>query len=165
MKLNNLNDLFVDQIRDLYNAERQIEKALPKMVSSASSPDLQQGFQTHLEQTKHQVDRLTQIFEELKLRPTGKACQGMEGIISEGEEFIKEKGIDPAVKDAALIASAQRVEHYEIAGYGTARTYAQKLGYTQAARLLEQTLQEERQTDEKLTQLAESGINQQAKQA
>lgn len=165
MKLNNLNDLFVDQIRDLYNAEKQIQKALPKMAKSSSSPQLQQGFETHLEQTNHQLDRLTQIFDELHLRPTGKACQGMEGIITEGEEYLKDKGLDPAVKDAALIASAQRVEHYEIAGYGTARTYAQKLGYTNAAKLLEQTLQEERQTDDKLTQLAESGINQQAAQS
>lgn len=165
MKINNLNDLYIDQIRDLYNAEKQVEKSLPKMVKSSSSQELQHGFELHLEQTKQQIDRLTQIFEELNIRPTGKACQGMEGILTEGEEFLKDKGIDPAVKDAALIASAQRVEHYEIAGYGTARTYAQKLGYTKAAKLLEQTLQEERQTDEKLTQLAESGINQQAKES
>lgn len=165
MKINNLNDLYIDQIRDLYNAEKQVEKSLPKMVKSSSSQELQHGFEMHLEQTKQQIDRLTQIFEELNIRPTGKACQGMEGILTEGEEFLKDKGIDPAVKDAALIASAQRVEHYEIAGYGTARTYAQKLGYTKAAKLLEQTLQEERQTDEKLTQLAESGINQQAKES
>lgn len=165
MKINNLNDLYIDQIRDLYNAEKQVEKSLPKMVKSSSSQELQHGFEMHLEQTKQQIDRLTQIFEELNIRPTGKACQGMEGILTEGEEFLKDKGIDPAVKDAALIASAQRVEHYEIAGYGTARTYAQKLGYTKAAKLLEQTLQEERQTDEKLTLLAESGINQQAKES
>lgn len=165
MKINNLNDLYIDQIRDLYNAEKQVEKSLPKMVKSSSSQELQHGFEMHLEQTKQQIDRLTQIFEELNIRPTGKACQGMEGILTEGEELLKDKGIDPAVKDAALIASAQRVEHYEIAGYGTARTYAQKLGYTKAAKLLEQTLQEERQTDEKLTQLAESGINQQAKES
>lgn len=158
MKLATLQDLFVDEIRDLYNAEQQVVKALPKMAKASHSPELQNAYQMHLEQTKNQVERLKQIFEELNLPVRGKACKGMEGIISEGEELLKENA-DPDVKDAGLIASAQKVEHYEISSYGTARTYAQHLGYTNAARLLQQTLEEERQTDEKLTSLAERSVN------
>jgi len=162
MKLDNLHELFVDQLKDLYSAETQLVKALPKMAKAANSRDLQNGFQEHLEQTKHQVDRLRQIFEELHLPVRGKTCKGMEGIIEEGAEFVDLKG-DPDVKDAGLIASAQKVEHYEISGYGTMHTFANQLGYTNAARLLQQTLDEEKRTDQKLTTLAEAGINQQAR--
>lgn len=159
MKFHTLQDLFVDTLKDLYDAERQIEKALPKMEQAATSPELKQGFQMHLEQTHHHVDRLDQIFQDLNMRAQSKTCKGMEGIISEGKEVLGEKG-DPAVTDAGLIESAQKVEHYEISSYGTARTFANQLGYNNAARLLQQTLDEEKQTDEKLTSLAERGINQ-----
>jgi len=158
MKLQTLQDLFVEEIRDLYNAEQQVAKALPKMEKAAHSPELQNAYRMHLDQTKNQVERLKQIFGDLKLPVRGKTCKGMEGIISEGEELLKEDA-DPDVRDAGLIASAQKVEHYEISSYGTARTYAKQLGYTNAARLLQQTLEEERQTDEKLTSLAERSIN------
>lgn len=158
MKLENLKDLFVEQLRDLYSAEIQIQKALPKMEKAATLPALKQAYLNHMEQTKVQTNRLQQIFDDLDIRPSGKTCKGMEGIIAEGEEVIKEDA-DPAVRDASLIAAAQKVEHYEISGYGTVRTFAQKLGYSQAARLLQQTLDEEKQTDEKLTALAESGVN------
>jgi len=162
MKFNNLNDLYVDTLKDLYNAEQQIISALPKMVSAASSPDLKRGLQDHLDQTRRQVDRLHQIFNEMGTSPTGKKCRGMEGLLEEGEEILN-SGADPDVKDAGLIASAQKVEHYEISGYGTARTFAQQLGFSNAAQVLQQILQEEKTTDEKLTALAESGINIQAK--
>jgi ferritin-like metal-binding protein YciE len=162
MKLNNLNDLYVDTLKDLYSAEQQIISALPKMVKAASSPDLKRGLQDHLDQTRRQVDRLSQIFTELGTSPTGKKCKGMEGLIEEGEEIL-ESNANPDVLDAGLIASAQKVEHYEISGYGTARTFARQLGFTNAAQVLQQILQEEKTTDEKLTALAESGINIQAK--
>lgn len=162
MKLDNLKDLYIDSLRDLYNAETQIEKALPKMENAATLPALKEAYHNHLEQTKLQANRLQQIFDELDERPTGKKCKGMEGIIAEGQEILSENA-DPAVRDAGLIAAAQKVEHYEISGYGTARTYADKLGYKQAARLLQQTLDEEKQTDERLTALAESGVNAAAK--
>lgn len=162
MKIQTLQDLFVDTLEDLYNAESQVEKALPVMEKAAHNPELKQGFQQHLEQTHRQVERLTQIFQEMNLRPKGKTCKGMEGIISEGKEMMGGNN-DPDVADAGLIGAAQKVEHYEISGYGTARTFANRLGYTNAARLLQQTLDEEKQTDEKLTRLAESKINQQAK--
>ncbi len=162
MKFQTLQDLFVDTLKDLYNAEQQIELALPKMEQVAHHPELKQGFHQHLEQTHQQVNRLDQIFKDLNMKPQGKTCKGMQGIISEGEEVVNAKG-DPDVLDAGLIESAQKVEHYEISGYGTARTFASRLGYTNAARLLQQTLDEEKQTDEKLTALAERGINTQAK--
>jgi ferritin-like metal-binding protein YciE len=162
MKLQNLHDLYMDQLKDLYNAEDQIVKALPKMAKAATSPDLQRAYQDHLDQTKRQKERLEMIFDELGQRPTGKKCKGMEGIIEEGEELLTQK-VDPDVLDAGLIAAAQRVEHYEISGYGTARTYAQHLGYTKAANILQEILEEERQTDKKLTALAESHINVEAK--
>jgi len=162
MKLNNLNDLYVDTLKDLYSAEQQIISALPKMVNAASSPDLKRGLQDHLDQTRRQVDRLSQIFNELGTSPTGKKCRGMEGLIEEGEEILNSHA-DPDVTDAGLIASAQKVEHYEISDYGTARTFARQLGFTNAAQVLQQILQEEKTTDEKLTALAESGINIQAK--
>lgn len=158
MKMNNLEELFIDTLQDLYSAENQIITALPKMASAANAPDLKQGFEMHLNQTKEQVRRLEQIFADRKGSPRGKKCVGMEGIIKEGEELMKEKAT-PEVLDAGLIAAAQKVEHYEMAGYGTARTYAQMLGYNDAARLLQQTLNEEADTDKKLTALAESHIN------
>jgi ferritin-like metal-binding protein YciE len=162
-KMTNLEDLLVDQLKDLYSAENQIVKALPKMARAAQSPDLKRGFEEHLEQTKRQAERIEQIFEKHGLNgsPRGKKCIGMEGLIKEGEEVIKEEA-EPDVKDAGLIAAAQKVEHYEIASYGTARTYAQTLGYMEAARLLQQTLDEESKTNEKLNKLAMSHINQEA---
>jgi ferritin-like metal-binding protein YciE len=162
MKFQTLQDLFVDILKDLYNAEGQIVNALPKMEQAASNLELKQGFQMHLEQTHHQVDRLTQIFQDLNMRPEGKTCKGMEGILAEGQEIVSEKG-DPDVIDAGLIEAAQKVEHYEISSYRTARAYANRLGYANAAKLLQQTLDEEKQTDEKLTVLAERRINQQVK--
>jgi ferritin-like metal-binding protein YciE len=159
-----LQDLFANEIKDLYSAETQLVKALPKMAKAASSSELQEAFKEHLEQTKGHVERLEQICEELDLSPKGKKCKGMEGLIEEGSEIISEDG-DEATRDAALIAAAQRVEHYEIAGYGAARTFANHLGHQEAASLLQQTLDEEAETDKKLTQLAESAINQEAAQA
>jgi ferritin-like metal-binding protein YciE len=158
MKLNSLHDLYVDELKDLYNAESQILKALPKMVKAASSPDLAQAFQNHLEETEGQVGRLDRIFKKLDVSPKGKKCKAMEGLLEEGKEVI-EQDADPIVRDAALIAAAQRVEHYEMAGYGCVRTFAQLLGYDDASDLLQETLDEEGAADKKLTELAESVIN------
>jgi len=158
MKLDSLKKLYVEELRDLYSAENQLVKALPKMAKAASSPQLRSGFEEHLEQTKGHVNRLEQIFEKLGESPKGKTCKAMEGLVAEGEELLKENA-DPSVLDAGLISAAQRVEHYEIAGYGTVRTYARLLKDEAAARLLQQTLDEEGETDKKLTRLAESGIN------
>lgn len=155
MKLESLHDLFVDELKDLYNAENQLTKALPKMVKAASSEDLRTAFENHLAETQRQVERLERIFKELETSPKGKKCKAMAGLIEEGREMIEMDGED-AVKDAALIAAAQRVEHYEIAGYGTVRTYAQLLGFDEAANLLQETLDEEAAADEKLTQLAQN---------
>ncbi len=157
MAVESLNELFVEQLRDLYDAEHQLIKALPKMAEGASSDELRQGFEEHLEQTKGHAQRIEQIFEQLGEKAKGKKCKAMEGLVKEGSETLEED-MNEDVKDAALIAAAQRVEHYEIAGYGTARTFANLLGEREAASLLEQTLQEEKETDAKLTQLAE-GIN------
>jgi len=161
MKLKTLHDLFVDELKDLYNAENQILKALPKMAKAASSEELRQGFEEHLEQTHGHVERLEQIFEQLGARAKGKKCVAMEGLIDEGKELMSEDA-EPSVMDAALIAAAQKVEHYEMAGYGTVRAWAEQLGLHEAANLLQQTLDEEKETDEKLTQLAESMVNQEA---
>jgi ferritin-like metal-binding protein YciE len=161
MKVKNLHDLFVEELKDLYSAEKQLLKALPKMAKAATSDELRQGFEEHLEQTEAQVARLEEIFEQLEVSPRGKKCLAMEGLIAEGKE-IMEEDMDENVLDAALIAAAQKVEHYEIAGYGTVRTYAELLGREEHARLLERTLQEEEETDELLTQLAESHINEEA---
>ena len=158
MKLQTLRDLYEEQLHDLYSAETQLVKALPKMAKSASNPQLKNAFQEHLGQTEQHVQRLEQIFQQLGAKPKGQTCKGMEGLIAEGEEMIKMKG-DPAAIDAGLIAAAQRVEHYEIAGYGCVRTYAQQIGDQQGMRLLQQTLDEEGMTDKKLTQLAEQLIN------
>jgi len=154
-KINTLRDVYIEQLKDLYSAETQLVKALPKLAKAATSPELARGFEDHLEQTKGHAERLEQIFDKLDEEPTGKKCKAMEGLIKEGAEAIAEKA-SPAAKDALLIAAAQRVEHYEIAGYGTVKTYANLLGEKEAAKLLEQTLQEEVATDKKLTQAAES---------
>jgi ferritin-like metal-binding protein YciE len=164
MKLNTLQDLLVEELQDIYDAENQILKALPKMAKAASAPQLQQAFEQHLEQSRVHVERLDQVFQQLGTKSKGKPCKAMQGLITEGEEMIKEKA-DPAVRDAGLIAAAQRVEHYEMAAYGCARTYARQLGQQQAASLLQQTLDEEGMTDKKLTQLAESLINLEAERA
>ena len=161
MKLESLKDLYLEQLKDLYSAETQLVDALPKMAERASSQDLKQAFQDHLRQTQEQVRRLEQIFQDIGETPKGHTCEGMKGLIREGEEMIKMQG-DAKVIDAGLIAAAQRVEHYEIAGYGTVRTYAEMLGKQQHASLLERTLQEEEMTDEKLTQLAEAHVNEEA---
>jgi len=158
MKLETLRDLYVEQLHDLYSAETQLVKALPKMAKAASDPQLRSAFQDHLAETEHHVRRLDQIFQQLGQKPQGQTCKGMQGLIEEGEEMIKMKG-DPAAIDAGLIAAAQRVEHYEIAGYGCVRTYAHQLGDQQAAQLLQMTLDEEGMTDKKLTELAEQVIN------
>ncbi len=162
MKLGSFQDLFVDQLKDVYSAERQIIQALPKMAKAASDPQLQQAFQEHLEQTQHQKDRLDQVFQNLGASSGRKKCVGMEGLINEGQELIDNGGA-PEVIDAGLIAAAQKVEHYEISAYGTLRSFARMLGNDQVAGLLQQTLDEEAQTDEKLTQLAERSVNTQAK--
>ncbi len=162
MKLNNLEDLYIHQLKDLYSAETQLVDALPKMAKAATNPDLKEAFTLHLEETKGQVARLEEIFAALERGPRGKRCKGMEGIIEEGDELIKDDEAAADVKDAGLLAAAQHVEHYEMAGYGTLRTYAQRLGYTEAAALLQQSLDEESAANEKLTRLAESHINQEA---
>jgi ferritin-like metal-binding protein YciE len=157
-----LKELYIDELRDLYNAENQLVKALPKMAKAAANEELRAGFEEHLEQTKGHVSRLEQIFEDLDEKPTGKKCAAMEGLVKEGSEMIGEDFEGP-VKDAGLIGAAQRVEHYEIAAYGTVRAFAETLGEDKAVELLNQTLEEEKETDEKLTQLA-TQINQEANQ-
>jgi ferritin-like metal-binding protein YciE len=158
MKLKTLEDLFIKELRDLYSAEKQIIKALPKMIEAASSQKLQEGLSDHLEVTKEQQARLEQIFEDLSVSSRGPKCAAMEGLLEEGAELIKEDA-EPAVMDAGIIGACQRVEHYEIAGYGVARTFANLLGHKQAADLLQKTLDEEGQADHTLTELAESEIN------
>ena len=158
---NPLEELLVDELKDLYSAENQIIKALPKMAKAATSPELRRAFERHLEETRRQVERLNQIGEELEIKMTGKKCKGMEGLIAEGKELLEEDLEEDAL-DAGLIGAAQKVEHYEIAAYGTARTHAEMLGYRRVAKLLQQTLNEEGATDKKLTQLAESVINYEA---
>jgi ferritin-like metal-binding protein YciE len=157
-----LHDLFEDQIKDLYSAENQILKALPKMAKNATNPQLRTAFERHFEETRGHVTRLEQIAAELDFTPKGKKCKGAEGLIEEGKEVIEE--FEDETLDAGLIGAAQRVEHYEIAGYGTARAHAELLGYKKAARLLQQTLDEEERTDKKLTQIAESVVNVEALQ-
>jgi ferritin-like metal-binding protein YciE len=161
---NPLEQLLEDELKDLYNAENQLVKALPKMAKAASSPELRRAFERHLEETKRQVERLNQIGESLEMKMTGKKCKGMEGLIEEGKELMSED-LDADTLDAGLIGAAQKVEHYEIAGYGTARTHAALLGYNKVAKLLQQTLDEEGATDKKLTALAESIINVEAAHA
>lgn len=163
-EINPLEELLVDELKDIYSAENQIIKALPKMAKAASSPELKRAFERHLEETKRQVERLNQIADSLDVRLTGKKCKGMEGLIEEGKEIMSDDLADSAI-DAGLIGAAQKVEHYEIAAYGTARTHAQLLGYNKAAKLLQQTLEEEGATDKKLTTLAENIINVEAAHA
>jgi len=155
-----LKTLYIDELKDLYSAENQLVKALPKMAKAASSAELREGFEKHLEQTKGHVQRLEKIFEALGENPKGKKCKGMEGLIEEGSEAMQED-YEGSVLDAALIGAAQRVEHYEIAGYGTVRSMAETLAEDDHVSLLEETLQEEKETDEKLTELA-SQINTEA---
>jgi ferritin-like metal-binding protein YciE len=163
-EMNPLDELLQDELKDLYSAENQILKALPKMAKAASSPELRRAFERHLEETRRQVERLDQIGEELEMKMTGKKCKGMEGLIAEGRELMEEDLEEDAL-DAGLIGAAQKVEHYEIAAYGTARTHAEMLGYRRIAKLLQQTLNEEGATDKKLTQLAENVVNYEAVQA
>jgi len=161
MKLNSLKKLYLEELRDLYSAETQLVKALPKMVKGASSAELKQAFENHLEQTKEHVERLNEIFDRLDEKPTGKTCQAMKGLIEEGSEMLEEEG-EKSVIDAGLIGAAQRVEHYEIASYGTVRTFANLLGEEEAADLLQETLDEEGETDKELSALAEGIVNEEA---
>jgi ferritin-like metal-binding protein YciE len=158
MKLDTLQKLYTDELRDLYNAENQLLKALPKMAKAASSEDLKEAFEKHLEQTKGHVERLEQVFEELDEKPKGKTCRAMKGLIEEGSEILEQDG-EESVRDAGIIVAAQKVEHYEIAGYGSARTFAHLLGQNKAADLLQTTLDEESETNEILNKLAESVVN------
>src|SRR5687768_13109310 len=158
MEMETLQDLMVEELKDLYSAEAQLLKAMPKMVKKAQHPELKKAFETHMRETEGQVKRLDQIFETLGEKAKGKKCLAMEGLINEAKEHMSED-MDEDVMDAALIGMAQKIEHYEIAGYGTARTYAKLLGNREVQRLLQQTLDEEGKTDKLLTQLAESSIN------
>jgi len=158
MELNTLQDLFLDTLKDTYDAEQQITKVLPKMAKAASTPNLKTAFEKHLSQTESHIQRLEQVFDSLGKKATRKTCKGMQGLIEEGNEYIKEDA-EPEVRDAALIAAAQKVEHYEISAYGTLSAYANLLGDSKSAKLFHQTLEEEKQTDELLTQIAESKVN------
>jgi len=167
MQLQTLDDLFVDQLQDLYSAEQQLVQALPKMASAASNDELREAFEHHLSETQEHVQRISDIFGEIGTTPSGETCEAMEGLIREGEQVLTAQG-DPTVRDAALIAAAQRVEHYEIAAYGTARTLADDLDQDGAKDLLDQTLDEESNADKLLTKIAtggmfKAGINQQAR--
>jgi ferritin-like metal-binding protein YciE len=163
-KLNSLNDLLIHELQDIYDAEHQVVKALPKLAQAASAPQLRQAFEMHLRQTEGHIQRLDQVFQILGVPAKGRKCEGMAGLIAEGQTIISEKPA-PEVLDAALIAAAQKVEHYEIAAYGCLATYAEMLGQGQAHDLLGQNLAEEEQTDQKLTQLAEQIINPRAQSA
>lgn len=159
-----LHDAFVDELRDIYDAEKQLTKALPKLAKSASSPGLRSAFESHLEETRGQVERLEQVFESLEEKVRGKHCDGIAGIIEEGKS-IMEEDFDEVAMDACLIAAGQRAEHYEMAAYGTLVAWARAMGHTTAAKLLQETLNEEKAADKKLTSLAEGGINQEAADA
>jgi ferritin-like metal-binding protein YciE len=164
MSLDSLQALFLNELKDVYHAEKQLVEALPRLAKAARSPELRQAFASHFEETEGQVERLERIFEELGEAARGKRCKGMEGLIEEGKEILEEEG-DASVIDAALISAAQRVEHYEIAAYGCLRTYAQLLGHQSAVKLLEQTLAEEEAADQKLTAIGEQSVNAQAASA
>ena len=166
MSVESLEKLLVNELKDLYSAEKQILQALPKMAKAASAPELQKAFQTHEKQTQEHVRRIERIFESGRIEgaPSGKKCKGMEGLIEEGKEVMQEDMPDP-LRDAALIAAAQKVEHYEIASYGTVRTMAERLGLSDAVKLLQQTLDEEGETDKLLTSIAERSVNRQAEAA
>jgi ferritin-like metal-binding protein YciE len=159
-----LHDAFIDELRDAYDAEKQLTKALPKMAKAASSPDLRAAFESHLEETRGQIERLEQVFESLDEKVRGKHCDGIAGIIEEGKA-VMEEDFDEATMDACLIAGGQRAEHYEMAAYGTLVAWALSLGHTEAADLLQETLDEEKAADEKLSSLAEDGINREAADA
>lgn len=158
MEVDTLRDLFVKELSDIYSAEKQVLKALPKMAKAASFPELRRAFEEHEAQTQGHVERLDRVFDSIGEKPKRVKCKGMEGLIEEGSELLKEKG-EAAALDAGMIAAAQKVEHYEIASYGTVRTYAETLGEGDAARLLQETLDEESQTNERLTQIATSTVN------
>lgn len=161
-KLNSLQELLVEELKDLYDAEHQLTKALPKMAKASTNTQLQNAFTSHLAETEGHIKRLEQVFEQLGEKASRKTCKAMKGLVEEGAEAIEEP-MEPEVKDAALIAAAQRVEHYEMAGYGAARTFAQTLGHSEVAQMLQKTLNEEGAADKKLTQIAESRVNQQAR--
>ena len=158
LKLNSLRDLFVEELRDLYSAETQLLDALPKMAEAAASQELVSAFEHHLDETRGHVSRLENIFGQMGEKPSGETCEAMKGLIKEGEIVVKAEG-DPDVRDAGLIGAAQRVEHYEMAGYGTARSLALRLGHNETAEILQQTLDEEGEANKKLTSLAESQVN------
>jgi ferritin-like metal-binding protein YciE len=158
MKLNSLHDLYLYELKDLYNAENQIIKAIPKMVKAASTPEVRSALEQHLQVTRGQVERLERIFQRMDESPKGNTCKGMKGIIDEGED-VMDIDAPEMVCDAAIIAAAQRVEHYEISAYGTVRTFARQLGYTEDAQLLQETLNEEGEADKLLTSIAESRVN------
>jgi len=164
MKLDSLRTLWIEEMRDLYNAENQLLKALPKMAKKATTPELKEAFETHLDETQTHVERLEEIFTRLGKKPSGKTCKAMKGLIEEGSEMMSEDGIDSVI-DAGIIAAAQRVEHYEIAGYGVVRTFASILGEDEAEDLLQETLDEEGAADEKLTEIAEGIVNDEAEEA
>jgi len=158
LKLDSLRDLLIEELRDLYNAETQLVDALPKMAEAASSHELKSAFEHHLEETRRHVSRLDSIFKQIDEKSSGETCEAMKGLVKEGEIFIKAEG-DPDVRDAGLIGAAQRVEHYEMAGYGTVRALARRLGDNQMAEILQQTLNEEGEANKKLTSIAESQVN------
>jgi len=160
-KVTNMEALFLDEIQDLYDAEKQLTKALPKMAKASNSEELRRAFEDHLEQTKGHVERLEQVFEALGEKAHGKKCAAMAGLVKEGEDIV-DSTEETAVRDAGLIAGAQKVEHYEIAGYGSARTHAQRLGHSKIATLLEKTLSEEKQADQILNEIAETMVNEEA---
>ena len=161
MATKTMQDLLIEDLRDIYHAEKQIARALPKLAKAAHSETLRQAFEQHVEETKGQIERLEQVFEELDTRTRGKHCDAMEGLISEAREIL-EMGLEPEVQDAALLAAAQKVEHYEIASYGTLHAYATACGLDKVAQLLEETLNEEKSTDQKLNKLAIADINKKA---
>lgn len=163
MEMESLKELYVEELKDLYSAEKQLVKALPKMAKNATNPELKQAFTDHLQETEGHVERLEQIFEMLGERAGGKKCKGMEGLIEEAKELLEEDASEE-VLDAGMISKAQHVEHYEMAGYGTVRTYARQLGLDEQADLLQQTLDEEAKADELLTQIAESSVNLEAEE-
>lgn len=159
-----LKELYIDHLKDLYNAESQVTKALPKIIKKVTSPELKKGLEDHLKQTMNQVQRLDQIFKALPNSPRGKKCAGMEGLLAEGDEVMSEKMATPALMDAALIAACQKVEHYEISAYGTVRSFADLLGEKEAVGLLSQTLEEEKAANEKLNQIGMGHVNPQTVQ-
>jgi ferritin-like metal-binding protein YciE len=159
-----LHDAFIEELRDTYDAEKQLIKALPKLAKAAASTDLRTAFETHLEETRGHVERLEQVFESLDEKPRGKHCEGIAGIIEEGKSIMEEE-FDDATMDACLIAAGQRAEHYEMAAYGTLIAWAQSMGHTEATNLLQEILDEEKAADQKLSSLAEGGINQEAAEA